>query len=321
MAAASGAVSSFFQYALSKINPVLAQLTTKQMDEYIELFNLKVKQCRDFERDVAQGKNPLGELMEIAVGERWKKTIGLVNDGSVSLEEAEQKMIDDARKEGLVLADGKAYGGEGQEPINLTKTLLKSGMNLVMARGDKDSWDSDFGSDAQTLSDNPILKEFKSAKELYDFVEEIYGATEKTLGKSKEDSERVKTIAGKGYEKKYVEYRNEHYEKLKAYILENGDREAFEKETGHIIPPAIVDDIRRMAPYQKAVEIESLAREFAINRMRNNLIFAKQALKTGIYAPDLQQSAIRKPAEDEYKALYYRMMDDLREIQQRAWQY
>ena len=129
IAAASGAVSSFTQYALMKINPVLGELTTKQLDEYIELFELKVKQCRDFERDLANGKNPLGELMQVAVGQRWKQTIGIVKSGKESLEEAEATLIDEAIKQGVQMADGKYYGGLNQKPINITQSLLQSCMN------------------------------------------------------------------------------------------------------------------------------------------------------------------------------------------------
>lgn len=321
MASASGAVSSLFQYALMKINPVLGQLVTKHLDEYIELFELKVKECRDFERDVANGMNPLSEIMHIAVGEQWKTTIGLVKEGKISLEEAEDELIEQARKNGVPMADGKSYGGVGQEPINITKSLLQSGMNLMLARPDKSSWDSDFGTSEQDIKDNPILGEFKSTKELYEFVEDIYGATEKMIGDSKAQPEFVKSVAGRGYEKKYVEYRDALIKDLRDYLKRDMDRVAFEKKTGIIIPPAEMNDLRLASPYQQAVEIESRAQQYAIERVRRNLIFAKQALKSGIYAPDLQQSAMKKPAEDEYKVLYYKIMDDIREIGQRAYQY
>ena len=107
MVAASGIVSGIYQYALMKINPVLGELSTKQLDEYVELFDLKVKQCEDYEREVRQGKNPFGEIAEIAVGEQWKTTIGLVNSGQKSLEAAEKEMITEARKNGVPMADGK----------------------------------------------------------------------------------------------------------------------------------------------------------------------------------------------------------------------
>ncbi|MDO4642770.1 MAG: hypothetical protein Q4A74_02910 [Cardiobacteriaceae bacterium] len=320
MAAISGAMSGFFQYALMKINPVLGELTTKQWDEQIQLFDLKVRECRDFERDVAQGKNPLGELMEIAVGEQWKQTIGLVANKEASLEEAKEEMIKAARKNGLTMADGKNYGGEKQEPINFTKSLITSGMNLMMSRQDKSAWENVFPVDAQSIKDNPILKEFKSPKELYEFAEEIYGATEKRLGEA-DTKDQVKSIAGKGYEKKYVEYRNDMIKDLKEYVDGRMKRDEFEKKTGLQIPPIEVDDMRGMPPYQLSVEIVRRAREYAEKRMINNLLFIKQALKTGIRAPDLQQTAVRQPAEEEFKVMYYRVLDDIREISQRAYQY
>ena len=59
---ASSAVSSFTQYALMKINPTLGELATKHLDEYHELFSLKLKQCQDYERDVRQGEGVAGHF-------------------------------------------------------------------------------------------------------------------------------------------------------------------------------------------------------------------------------------------------------------------
>ena len=318
MASISGAVSSLFQYMLMKINPTLGELATKQLDEDIELFNLKVKQCEDYEREVRQGKNPFDEIAEIAVGEQWKQTIGMVNAKETTLVEAEKHLFERARKNGVPMADGKNYGGEGQEPINITKSLLKAGMNLTLSRGDKEQWDNDFSGD---VKNNPILGDFKNAKELYNFIEEIYGANEITIGESGAQPTNVNAIAGRGYERKYTKYRNEYIKDLRDYVYYRINRPTFEEKTGQIIPPAELDDIRKMPEYPMEMEIEARAQQYAINRLRRNLYFAKQALKTGVYAPDLQQSGMKGPSEIEYRSLYYRILDDIREIGQRAWQY
>ncbi|WP_314910979.1 hypothetical protein [Cardiobacterium hominis] len=321
MTAISGLMSGFFQYALMKINPVLGEITTKQLDEYLELFNLQVKECEDYEREVRQGKNPFGEIAEIAIGEQWKTTIGMVNNKEISLDEAKEKMVAEARKNGVPMTDGKNYGGEGQEPINITKSLLKAGMNLTLSRGDKKAWDSDFATNEKAIKDNPILGDFKNAKELYNFVEEIYGANEITLQDSAAEPTHTNAIAGRGYERKYAEYRNEYYKDLSDYVDGKMEREAFEKKTGQVIAPIEIDDIRIMPPFARKSEILSRARQYAIGKVRRGLIFARQALKTGVYAPDLQQSGMKGPAETEFKNLYYRIQDDIREIGQRATQY
>ncbi len=315
----SSALTSFFQYLLSKINPTLGQLSIKQLDEYIEIFELNVKQCQDYEKDVKNGKNPLGEIVQVAVGDQWQKTIGLVNSGSVSLQEAEEKLVKDAKKNGVTMADGEQYGGENQDPVNITKSLIIAGMNLIVGRADKNQWEQPFSSSDE--KENPILREFEKPEELYEFVESIYGATEKTISESTASGESVKTVSGRGYEKKYTEYRNEYIENLRKYINREFTRKEFEEETGNIIPPAEIDDIRTLPPYQKSVEIEQRSQQYAIKRIKNNLILAKQSLKTGIYAPDMQQSGMKGPAMREYKMIYYRILDDLSEISQRAYQY
>ncbi len=109
-------------------------------------------------------------------------------------------------------------------------------------------------------------------------------------------------------------------QQLRDYVHRDIDRKTFEKNTGIIIPPAQISDMQQLPPYQKAVEIEQRAQQYAIKRIKDNLIFAKQALKTGIYAPDMQQSGMKGIALSEYKSLYYRILDDIAEISQRAYQ-
>ena len=149
----------------------------------------------------------------------------------------------------------------------------------------------------------------------------IYGAVEKKLNVESAGNEEASTIAGRGYELKYVEYRNNYLKDLRELVDGGMDLKAFTEKTGDIIPPIELNDMRLMPPYELAVEIEQRAQNYGISRMRRNLLFARQALKTGINSPDLAQSGMRKPAEDEYKSLYYRMSDDIREIGQRAYQY
>lgn len=316
----SSAISSYFQYLLSKINPTLGQLSIKQLDEYIELFDLKVKSCQDYEKDVKNGQNPLSEIVQVAVGDQWKTTIGLVNSGGKALEEAEAELVDEAKKNGVQMADGKRYGGENQDPINITQSLLTAGMNLLLARGDKNQWNNNFTVNAATIKDNPILGEFENPKALYDFVTDIYGASEKRISQTAANNTAVKTIAGRGYEKKYAEYRNDIVDHLRQYVNRDIDRATFEKATGIIIAPVDINDMQLLPPYQKAVAIEQRAQQYAIKRIKDNLIFAKQALKTGIYAPDMQQSGMKGIALSEYKSIYYRILDDIAEITQRAYQ-
>ena len=194
-------------------------------------------------------------------------------------------------------------------------------MNLTLSRGDKNAWDSDFATNEKAIKDNPILGDFKNPKELYNFIEEIYGANEITLTDSAAEPTHTNAIAGRGYERKYTEYRNEYYKDLADYVDGKMEREAFEKKTGQVIAPIEIDDIRIMPPFARKSEILARAQRYAIGKVRRGLIFARQALRTGIYAPDLQQSGMKGPAETEFKNLYYRIQDDIREIGQRATQY
>lgn len=319
--AAEGAVSNYVVYTLMQNNPTLGQLASKAFDEQLELFDVQVKECEDYEKDVKNGKNPLGEIMQVAIGQQWKKNIGLVNNGDAALEQAEKETYKKAQENGVEMGDGKSYGGKDQPPINIVQMLIKAGMNMNLGRTNKKEWDKPFPASDADIAKNPILAEFKSPDELYNFVKDIYGSTETRLDGGAKNGEATVTVPGRGYEVVYTEYRNSYLKSLTNYVNSAITRKQFETETRDVIPPSEIDDLRRMPPYERSVELEARAQLFAIKRLRRNLIFAKQALKTGLYAPDLQQSGMKGPSTEEYKNIYYRMLDDITEIGQRAYQF
>ena len=115
-------MSSAFEYALAKVNPELYQLTQLNIDDYFDLFQINVKSCEQVRSDLLRnGKDADGfdKIFQIAIGEEWKRMIGGEGeDGFVNSRDIQQKVAQRAAKNGVTMADGKAYGGEGQEPIN-----------------------------------------------------------------------------------------------------------------------------------------------------------------------------------------------------------
>ena len=240
------------EYALAKINPELYQLTQVNLDEYFELFQINVKSCEQVRSELLRDgdKAPgMDKLLQIAVGDEWKR---MIDTGEFANSRHIQKeVIENAAKKGVVMADGKAYGGENQEPINFTQSLVKAGYSIITGHKDgKTGWDSPLAGKSE---DYPIAKHFKSSKDMAAFLEDIYGSTTRRLNASGKSG--VESSAGTSIGPAYNELRNKYLTQLKEYAERKIDRKKFEQETGILIAPAVMEDIRRAEPYQRAALI------------------------------------------------------------------
>ncbi|SUO96682.1 integrating conjugative element protein, PFL_4711 family [Suttonella ornithocola] len=303
--------SQAVEYALIKINPDLYQLLQLNLSEYFELFEINVKTCEDVQTEMASNPNadPLSHIAQIAIADEWKRTIG--TDGFVNSRNIKAQIEDRASKAGMKMADGKSYGGEGQEPINFIKSMAIAGINTITGRTNKSSWNSSFGASEKEKA--PILRYFNSPQELVDFIENIYGSEELSTY-ANGGAGAVSTKAGVGYGQEYSRIRNRNLVALKQYMQRKITRQAFEKQTLILMPPIEMEDIRQMPPYQQQQALEDKAKQTAIDELTIKLKLAKDALSAGVKAADMVQSSLSEMARNRQKALHYRILDDIAEL-------
>lgn len=306
-------VDSAIEYAMAKINPTLHQLFQKKIDEYIELFEINIKSCEDVQADLAANPNAgiFDNLFQIAIADQWKIAI---DDGTFeNTRKFKEKLAKKAREKGLTMADGKNYGGKNMEPINFIQSISKAGINIISGRNTTSQWNNAFTT--ADKKDKPITKVFEKPEDLVNFIEDIYGSTEYRLSEQG-TPDAVKTKAGVGYYRRYSENRNKNIEYLTKYVNKQVSRQAFEEATGILIPPAQIDDLGLMEPYARQVQIEQLAKEYAVQDMNKKLIFARNALNAGVNAPDMVQSKLSGTAEKAHRKVYFMMLDDIAELAQ-----
>lgn len=303
-------VDSAVEYALAKVNPTLYHLFNISIDEYIEMFEIHVKSCEDVREDLAINTNAdvFSQLFKVAVADQWE--LSIQDDTFDNSRRFKGKLMEKAQDKGIKMADGKYYGGKSTPPINFVKSIATAGLNTIAGRNTKSTWESDFSVTDQ--SDKPITGEFKNADELVEFLEDLYGSRELTISEKAVDKNATK--AGVGYYRLYVEQRLKNMEALKKYVNAEITRSTFESDTGILIPPAEIEEIRIQNDYARTVEIEQLSKEKTIEALEKKLLYAKAALSAGINAPDMVQSKLYGMAEDEYKNIYFKILDDAAEL-------
>ncbi len=298
--AVQGAVASLPAYILNKINPTLYNTVTKNLDEAFKLFEVNFKDCQQIEREIALGQNPYQSLVMAGIGDRMRVEMGY---GRGTIDDRMRTVREQGPANGIVMSDGKRYGGEGQEPIEVTDNVLTSGINLLTDRPVSETGSFSSGMHAR----HPITQAFASPEELVTFVTDIYGSQAFMLT----ETGPTKSRPGYGYQKKYVDLRDQAIDHLQQYVHRRIDRPAFEAQSGMLIPPATINEIRRLPGYEQSIAIDDQARTHAIGQLRLKYDFALQALRTGLKEPNLAQSEAFEVIEREITKLMIAMQDDM----------
>lgn len=301
--AAQAAVAGLPAYILNKINPSLYNVVTKQLDEAFKLFEINFKDCQQIEHEAALGQNPYQNLVMAGIFDRTRVEMQY---GAGTIDDRMRTVRTESATNGIVMAEGKRYGGQDQPPVEATKNVLTAGINLLADRGAGDT--GAFG--ASWNDKHPITRLFASPDELVQFVTDIYGY--QTYRLTKEGP--VQSKPGYGYQKKYVEERDNTIEQLQKYVRREIDRKEFEDKTHLLVPPATVDEWRALAPYSLSIAIDDQARTHAVERIKLKLDYALQAIKTGIKEPNLAQSEANEVIEREMAKLSIAIQDDIAHI-------
>ena len=297
--AAQAAVAGLPAYILNKINPSLYNVVTKQLDEAFKLFEINFKDCQTIEREIALGQNPYQSLVMAGIGDRMRVEMGF---GEGTIDDRMMQVRTEGPSNGIVMSEGKRYGGEGQEPIEATKNVLTAGINLLTDRGVGNT--RAFGESLHEK--HPITVLFESPEDLVEFITDIYGSRAYQLTKEGPASSKP----GYGYERKYVEIRDDTIEQLQKYVKREIDRKTFEKDIGFLIPPATIEEMRQLPPYSLSIAIDDQARTFAVDRLKLKLDYALQSVKTGLGEPNLAQSEAYEVIEREMTKLIIAIQDD-----------
>ena len=299
--AVQGAIASLPAYILNKINPTLYNTVTKNLDEAFRLFEVNFKDCQQIEREIALGvDNPYHNLVMAGIGDRMRVEMGF---GSGTIDERMKIVRENGPANGVVLADGRRYGGEGQEPIEVVKNVATAGLRLLTGGLTGAAGTLSVGG---TEPEHPITQVFATSEELVAFLTEIYGAQAFMLT----ETGPTQSTPGVGYPQKYVEMRDEAIDFLQKVVRRDIERDEFETQSGMLVPPAALEEIRRLPPYSQSIAIDDRARQHALEQLTLKLDFALQALRTGLKEPNLAQSEAHEVIEREITKLILEIQDD-----------
>ena len=149
VSAATGAITSFPLYELSRSDPNLYNLLTDAMTGARGDMVLSTKSCEAMQSEIASGGDPYAHWAQISMGNKWKEEIGTAElSGHGDINQAKNKVSQDAGKSGVPwiskffsLADSleapgsKNAGGVDQSPIRVIHDTVMAGYQDIVKEG------------------------------------------------------------------------------------------------------------------------------------------------------------------------------------------
>lgn len=316
LAEATGAVTEFPLYELSRADPSLYNLITNAMAGAHDDVAVSTKSCEVMQSEIAAGDNPYAHWGQVALGNRWQQEIGSAEvSGDGDINQARETVSQDAGKGGvpwvnpdstLMLTNNQTYyaGGENQPAIHVIHDTVMAGYQVIVNDGVSTNHPG------SALGDAPseITSVFPTAQAAADWVTSIVGDETMTTynGGDKSSQPGADLYADIQAQTQVL------LPKLQALVsgatpLTIDSLQAVSVE-GMALSPQIIQDIQTQPPVTQSIMTNKLAQNSAAMTVINKARLAIQLLQSGSRIPAIYSN---KAAQDIIDQSINRLQQDV----------
>ncbi len=297
---ATGAVTEFPMYELSRTDPNLYNLISTAMAGAKEDIGVSTKSCEVMQSQINSGEDPYAHWAQISLGNRWKQEIGsaeLSNQGDIN--QARYTVSQDAGKSGVPwvnplstdFVDNNTHyaGGENQQPIRIIYDSAASGYNVMTNDRGENANNSDA---AENQNQSELSKAFPNAKSAADWVTDVVGDETITTYNGGEK----KSQPGVGLYPSIEALTNEIEPKLLALVVSNSETIP-PKQLNEISPegmgisPEVIKSIRNQPKVIQSIIVDKISQNIAAMRILNKARLAIRILQSGSRIPAIYNNS------------------------------
>ena len=287
--AAQAAVFALPGYLLNRANPSLYNVLTKTLNETANLFRLGVKSCQQIEQDIRQNRDPYKNLITASIADHWNATAGA---GGLTVDLARQETMKKGADKGVVLADGKHYGGNGQPLASINENVAIVGYNILLGR------DLDDHSDASGhAADATLAKIWPNPQDAADWIADVAGSYTADLTKNG----KTKARSGRGLRPRIEGLTTTLRDALKTAVDDDDYNDLRKNVSAMQIGPTIINAVRNANPFDASIMIDRLSMELAVAELQNRTLMAERLLYAGLASPYLVQSTAQTAVNDRIR--------------------
>ncbi len=317
--AATGAVTEFPLYELSRADPNLYNLITNAMAGAKENIAISTKSCEVMQSQIAAGQDPYAHWGQISLGNHWKQEIGSAElSGEGDINQARREVSQDAGRSGVpwinpnsaVDSNGiqtRNAGGVHQPPIHVIHDTAMSGYEVIVNNNPQHlNKNKRFAHSPSELS-----RVFPTAKEAADWVSDVVGDETMTTynGGQKSSKPGVGLYSDIQYQMKQI------FPKLQSLVA--GSTQLTIKKLQAISPngiglsPEIIRDIRKQPKVIQSIIVNKLAQNIAAMYVINKARLATRILQSGGRIPAIYSN---KAAQQNIQHSISLLQQDVQDI-------
>ncbi len=287
------AILVFGAWGLSKIqenHPGLYDTISKGLYDAKESYTLSVKNCRDVQRDIRTGANPVDGWYSWTRKSSWDKA---AKEGQNPVKAA-REIEEDAGESGVVWIDGGKAGGRNsngtlQPPIRAVEDIVRAGYDHLVGDEVIDLDDAD--GIPEVTGDPNIARIFDEPEDAAEWTTAVVGEREiRTCS----GCDPLKTRVGQGLRYQYREERKVVDVVVQALVSAMDgeiDQEALNAlsvpSMGITINEHIVRSLREAPVHERYILMNRLAGEVALARVMEKALVARDLMNTGSQEPNV----------------------------------
>lgn len=287
--AATGAIASLPAMILQRANPGLYDLFQNALVRAELTVDLATKSCEQMENAITNNKSPYEDLVVLSKGNDWKVQMG-VGGGSVVAANETVAQVNGAN--GLPWIGGSA-GGQGQEPMALTKDITSAGFNVQLNRPTSSQ------SSVVADPDQRLTLVWNNPLDAADWLVDVVGEHRVTTCEGCEKS----TIPGSGLgpvleleERNLTTILESIVSGSQAPTLSNLARVS---APGIAITRDVIDSINSLPVTEQQIVVDRLVAEIAVARTVEKAFLARRLMKSGSSIPEVQANPVAREHIDE----------------------
>ncbi|MFO1432941.1 MAG: integrating conjugative element protein [Candidatus Competibacteraceae bacterium] len=308
--ALTAAVSALPLYILQRANPGAYDLVQNLLIKAAGIINLASQSCEAMEYQIANGKDPYADWLNLAKSYSWKTPMGTAGwqSASTDVKTAQDTVEQRGGKAGVPWTGGQRAGGLSQRPIQVLGDTGVAGYNLLLNRPAADT----SAPGAAVAQQQRLVQLWNTPADLRAWINDVLGElTVKTEGIAEGQ-------AGGGLLKQV--YRETQTVQAALAALVKGHPADWTPATlatvavgGTGVTPPVLTALQGMAPIERELLVNRLAGEVALARVVEQALQARRALLAGRYEPNIAGSpAVRQDGVlDKAVATLNREIDDL----------
>jgi integrating conjugative element protein (TIGR03755 family) len=318
----SSALLAMKSWGLSQIQqnyPGLYDFMTKGLADAKESFQVAVKNCRDYQRDIEQGDNPIDGWLKVARKSEWASASASGKNPSA----VQDKIDTQAADKGVPWVGGEMRGGVGAPPIDVIGDTVSTGYEHVTGSSSGGGSEPSSGSSSSSGSNTnggvnyqprSIGTVFSSAEEAKTWTTAVVG---ERIVRTCTTCTKVEVRVGQGLRLQHVEEKTVVIENLNKLVY--SDKTPTDEQLTQLSAPGmglqvtskLITALRDEREAERLILMDRLASEIALARSMEKALLARDLLGAGLQEPNI---AANEVARSEVGDAKQRLSDEIDNI-------